>query len=290
MGFWDFIAPDFDDFKSVVNPLLPPLVQVGAVPVPKDAAIALAWANPGSGVGLALRIYYETQVTQGRPMAQADALNGSVQSQAGTVVNQGSWITQEGQMALVIANTYRVAIEMLAGGRVITNVVGLTGGSAGQEAAAAAAALAAWKVATGPLSTMSSLVTMQAVTAIDLSSATGGISVLSDSTAGGVTSGNTLSTRASSALITWNGSTRSKSARGRLYFGPLRESQIQADGATLEAGAVTALGTAFTAFRNSLSTAGFPLCVISQKNASTTAVTSQAVQTTIATQRRRIRS
>lgn len=290
MGFWDFIAPDFDDFKAVVEPTMPPLVLVGLLPVPRDTVIALAWANPASGYGLALRVYYERVKTQGGSVSEADATNNALQQQAGTVVNQGSWIAQEASMALVIANTYRVAIEMLAGGRVITNVVGVTGSSAGQEAAAAAAVLAAWKVASGPLAGMSSLVTMQAVTAIDLSSATGGISVLSDSTAGGVTSGNTLSTRASSALITWNGSTRSKSARGRLYHGPLRESQIQADGATLEAGAVASLGTAFTNFRSSLATAGFPLCVISQKNASTTAVTSQAVQTTIATQRRRIRS
>lgn len=289
MGFWDFIAPDFDSFRDVVTPALPNPVFVGVLPVPRDLVIATAWANPGSGAGLALRIYYQRVIAEGASIAQADATNNAVQSQGGTVVNQGSWVAQEADMTLVIANTYRVSIEMTAGGRQISNVIGVTGTASGQQAAAAAAVLAAWKVASGPLSQLSSLVAMTGVTALDLSSTTGGIAVVADTTAGGKAAA-ALSTRASSALINWNTATRSKSARGRMYFGPLAESDINSDGATLVAGTVAALGTAMTNFRNSLSGASFPLCVISQKLASTTAVSSQGVQATIATQRRRLRS
>lgn len=290
MGFWDFIAPDFGTFKATVEPILPELVWVGPLPIPRDVFILNAWANPGSGAGLALRIYYETQKTQGGTRSQADGINNAVNQQAQAVSGQGSWVATGDSMTLVIANTYRCAIRMLAGGKSITNVIGVRGSSSGQQAAAAAAVLAAWKVTTGPLSKISSLVTMADVTAVDLSSTTGGIAVVSDATAGGITASNALSTRAASALVTWNGSTRSKSARGRLYFGPLMETDIATDGASLFTGVPASLSTAMTNFRSSLATAGFPLVVISQKLASTTDVTSHAVQTTIATQRRRIRS
>lgn len=290
MGFWDFVAPNFDDFRAVLEPTMPPLVWVGRLPVPRDVVIGLAWANPGSAAGLAARIYYERVVTQRGSVSEADATNSAVQQQGSTVVNQGAWTATEDSVTLIIPNTYRCAISMQAGGRTVTNVVGVRGSSSGQEAAAAAAVLAAWKVTNGPLSRLSNLVQMKDVTAIDLSSTSGGISVLADTTNGGGSTGPALSTRAASALISWNGSTRSKSSRGRLYFGPLRETDIDVDGATLVSTTVTALGTAFSAFRSSLATASFPLVVISQKLASTTDVTGQAVQTTIATQRRRIRS
>lgn len=290
MGFWDFIAPDFDDFKAVVEPSLPPVVFVAGLPIPRAAVIAAAWANPGSAAGLALRIYYETHNTTGGTVSQADAVNNAVQSQAAAVTKQGRWITTEDSMVLVISNIYRIAVRMVAGGKDITNVFGVRGSASGQQAAAAAAALAAWKVASGPLAGLSSLVAMADVTAVDLSSTSGGITVLSDSTVGGVSTTNSLSTRASAALVTWNTGTRSKSSRGRMYYGPLRETQIDTDGASLAAGQVSSIGTAFTNFRSSLATAGFPLVVISTKLASTTDVTSQAVQSTIATQRRRLRS
>lgn len=289
MGFWDFIAPDLPSFRAVMRTVIPD-TYLGSFTVPADAFIDAAWASPFSAQGMLARVYYEMQKTTGSTQSQADALAKALDQQGAAAVHTGSWVVGgSGVATLVIANTYRVAIRMLAGGRDITNVVGVTGSSSGQEAAAAAAVLAAWK-SPGPLSKLSSLVTMADVTAIDLSSTSGGITVLADSTAGGVSTGNSLSTRAASALVSWNGSTRSKSSRGRLYFGPLMESDINTDGATLLGATVTSLGTSFTAFRTSLATAGFPLCVISQKNASTTPVTSQAVQTTIATQRRRIRS
>ena len=289
MGFWDFIAPDLDQFRSVMRTVIPE-TYVGSFTLPADALIDAAWLSPFSAQGTLARIYYEMQKTTGTTQSQADAVAKAIDQQGSAAVNQGTWLLGGTVAQLVIPNTYRVAITMTAGGRKISNVIGVTGTAAGQQAAAAAAVLAAWKVATGPLSQMSSLVTMQDVTAIDLSSSSGGIAIVTDTSTGGKLSTNALSTRAASALITWNGGTRSKSARGRLYYGPLMEVDINTDGATLAGATSVALATAFTAFRSSLSSASFPLCVISQKNASTTAVSSQAVQTTIATQRRRLRS
>lgn len=289
MGFWDFVAPDLDSFRAVMRTVIPD-TYVGSFTLPQDALIDVAWLSPFSAQGTLARIYYEMQKTTGTTRSQADAVAKAVDQQGSAAVQQGTWILGGTVATLVIPNTYRCAIRMLAGGRSITNVIGVRGSSSGQQAAAAAAVLAAWKVASGPLSRISSLVSMADVTAIDLSSTSGGISIVTDTTLGGITAGNALSTRAASALISWNGSTRSKSSRGRLYLGPLMESDINTDGATLVSAVATSLGTAMTNFRSSLATAGFPLVVISQKNAATTDVTSHAVQGTIATQRRRIRS
>lgn len=290
MGFWDFIAPDLASFREVMRPTLNPSVQVGDRLVPADQFIDAAYLSPGGAFGMAARIYYELHRTTGQPPSVGDVVNNALQQQGAAVTNRGIWATVEGEMTLVIPNTYRVAIRMIAGGKTITNVVGVTGSASGQQAAAAAAVLAAWKGPSGPLAQMSSLITMQDVEAVDLSSTTGGISLVADATAGGVSTTNSLSTRASAALITWNSGTRSRSARGRMYLGPLRETQIDTDGATLLSPTRASIDSAIGAFRSSLASAGFPLVVISTKLASTTQVTSHAVQSTIATQRRRLRS
>ena len=115
------------------------------------------------------------------------------------------------------------------------------------------------------------------------------IAFIADTATGGITT-SSKSTNGACALVKWNGGTRSRSSRGRLYFGPLREAQIAADGRTLEPGNATAITTAFNAFRSSLSSAGFTLCVISPTTSSAFDVSSVSVESIIATQRRRIRS
>jgi hypothetical protein len=130
---------------------------------------------------------------------------------------------------------------------------------------------------------------MVSITAMDLSSLSGGITVLADATLGSVSSTNALATRAASALIKLNGGTRSRSTRGRLYFGPIMEADIQSDGATLDTTRATGITNAFTAFLASLATANFPLVVASAKTSTATTVGSIAVEPIIATQRRRIR-
>ena len=189
---------------------------------------------------------------------------------------------------LIIPNCFQVTIQMSAGGHAVENVIGVQN-SSGTAAGAAAAVLAAWKISNGPLSRLSSLVTMVGVRAVDISSTNGAIAFVADSTAGGMTTTNSLATRGACSLFQWNGGTRSRSSRGRLYFGPIMEQDIQADGATLVTTVQTGQSGSMLNFRNSLSGASYPLVVLSRTLSQAFAVTSHAIEPTIATQRRRIR-
>lgn len=189
---------------------------------------------------------------------------------------------------LIIPNAFQVSIEAESGGQPVVNVIGVTN-SGGTAAGAAAAVKAAWETNPGPLLRLSSLVQMRNYRAVDLSSAFGDIADLPSTAQGSVTTSNSLSTLAASALITWNGSQRSRSTRGRLYFGPIGEGVVNTDGRTLVPTAQSQIGTSFEAFRSSLAAAGYPLAVLSRKNLQAYPVSSFAVETVIATQRRRIR-
>jgi hypothetical protein len=189
---------------------------------------------------------------------------------------------------LVIPNCFQVTIQMTAGGHAVENVVGVQN-AGGTAAGAAAAVLAAWKVASGPLSQLSSLVAMVGVRAVDIGSTNGAIVFVADTTLGGKTTTNALATRGACALLQWNGGTRSRSSRGRLYYGPIMEQDIQNDGATLVVLNQGNFSTAFSNFRTSLSGGGYPLVVLSRTLSTAFAVSAHAVESTIATQRRRIR-
>lgn len=289
-GYWDFLAPDLTTFREIVTPTLPEFVYVLGVPVQRDVLVIEAWTAPFSGAGIALRaIYFGQLATAVQPAAEAawDAVNKAV------LASPGQSITLKGPSnvaALVIANVYRCSIRMISGGKDIVNVVHVEGTTTGQQAAAAAAVLAAWKVANGPLSQLSNLVAMQDVTAMDLSSVNGGISVVTDTTVGGLSVSPALATRGACALIKVNGGTRSRSTRGRIYYGPIREADINSDGATLGGTFKTAADTAFAAFKTSLTGASFTPGVASRKTSSFTSAGTYVSETTIATQRRRIRS
>lgn len=191
-------------------------------------------------------------------------------------------------MTLIIPNVYLCSISATSGGQPVVNVVGLRGSSSGQEVTAAAALKTAWKVASGPLSRLTSSYQLVEFRAMDLSSANGGIAINPDTTLGGITTGQ-ISTNAAAALVKFNGGTRSRSSRGRLYHGPLVEGQINPDGRTIASSELPLLNTAYTNFRSSLSGSGFTLCVVSRKLSAAYDVTSSTTESVIATQRRRIR-
>lgn len=189
---------------------------------------------------------------------------------------------------LVIPNVYRCSIQATFGGHQVVNVIGVQGSAAGQQATVAAALKTAWEATGGPLKMLPTTLTMVQYSVMDLSTTTGGIAVLPSTTAGGVAG--SASTRAAAAIVKWNGGSRARSTRGRLYLGPVPAANLASDGGSLATAAVTAITSAFNAFQASLVGAGFPLVVISRKTASATAVTSLLVETQIGTQRRRIRS
>jgi hypothetical protein len=188
---------------------------------------------------------------------------------------------------LIIPNVYRVGIYGEAGGQPVVNVVGVRGSASGQHVGAAQAVLTAWKLTEGPLRYLPTAYALQAVSAMDLSSADGGIHEETATGAGGQTGG--VANNGGCALVKWNGGTRSGSNRGRMYFGPLTDVAVNTDGRTFNSAWVTPLTAAFENFRNSLSGAGFPLVVISRVKSSAALVTSHSVENIIATQRRRVR-
>jgi hypothetical protein len=190
---------------------------------------------------------------------------------------------------LIIPNCYQVSINATVGGRAVTNVIGVTN-PVGSAAQAAITVKAAWEDASGPIQLLPQAYQMVDYKATDIGSSTGTIHVEPSTTHGGATVGVAPATRAASALIAWNGSSRSRSTRGRMYYGPLTEDQVGPDGATLVAGAVTDIENAFSDFLLVLQSDGYPLVVLSRKNSAYTLVSDVAVEATIATQRRRIRS
>jgi hypothetical protein len=296
MAFWTFLAASLPDWDELIDAVMPLSLRVGGVQMSKEEVGARAWADPSSAEALAVRHYYEGSILE-LDIGDSDRTWNALQDQAervqrdGTRSRGGSFgvrVVEDGMVQLIIPNTYRVAIEASSGGQVVTNVIGVSA-AGGQAQAAAEAVQAAWKVATGPLSRLTGLYALTGFRALDLSSANGDIAFVSD-TAAGTRGAGAKSTNGACALVKWNGGTRSRSSRGRLYFGPLMEVDIQTDGRTMETTAATALVTAFGAFRASLASAGFPLCVISPTLSQSFPVTSHAVESVIATQRRRIRS
>lgn len=297
MGFWDFIAPDFEAFSEALLPVVPEAIVIGPVVLSDNDLVALAWASPGSGAGVAARIYYTAGQGVSLPRPVLDALWGQINDQverssfgAGTGFGGTfDWRAGVAMAQLIIPDAYRVSIEAESGGQTVTNVVGVVNGG-GTALGAAQAVQTAWKVATGPLTQLTNLYALTGFRALDLSSTNGDIAFVADVATGSNASASGKATNAASALIKWNGGTRSRSSRGRMYYGPLREDQINPDGRTLLTAQVTALNTAFNAFRTSLSSAGYPLAVLSPTLSQAFLVTSSTVESVIATQRRRIRS
>lgn len=186
---------------------------------------------------------------------------------------------------LVIPDCFQVSIEGVNGSRPVFNVIGVEN-SSGTAAGAAAAVKAAWE-GSGFMVMLPTQYAVVEYKAVDISSTTGPVAVLGSTAVG--TNATSQSTAASAALVRWTGSTRSRSGSGRLYFGPLCENLIDGDGRTLNSGVVTQLTTAIAAFRASLNSAGYPLVVLSRKDSAAYPISAAVVESTIATQRRRLR-
>lgn len=296
MGFWDFIAPDKAGFDNVLLPLLPASISFGKFELGDQELADIAWANPASAAGIVARLLYQNGGVQagtpaaGQSLCQAQ-IDNLVRGGLGTLTptTVGSDLTQGIAMAqIIIANTYRCTVKATFGGQEVQNTFHFLGSGAGQEQACCTALQAGWKVASGPLSRFDNKYGLVEFEAIDLSSVNGGIWVIADTTLGTKTT-TACAGRQTAALITYNGQTRNRSSRGRTYLGPLYETDIGLDGATLEAASVTAIGTAMTNFRTTMTTAGFALQVLSRTLVQNFPVTFQRVEPIIATQRRRLR-
>lgn len=190
-------------------------------------------------------------------------------------------------MTLVIPTAVQIAIEMTCSGQSVYNVIGIDNDAGNTPAATLALVKTEWERANGPLKLHPDSLTMVGYHYTDLHTATGAVAFLGSTTAGGVVG--PLSTMASSALIKLSSGTRSRSQQGRLYHGPLLESQINSDGRTLAAATLTALTTAYETFRVNVNAANMQWQILSRKNSSSVGVTSVSPSGIIATQRRRLR-
>ena len=187
-------------------------------------------------------------------------------------------------MVLIIPNSYIVSIKGQSGGQDVVNVIGIEKQFT-TAADVAAKVGAAWKVANGPLAKMAQQYLFVEVKAMDVSTANGGVASSPQTGVGGVI-GN-LATNGACALVTYGAGTRSKSQRGRLYFGPLQENMINSDGRTLAA--PQGFTDGFVAFQNKLVADGLTWVVLSRKLSTATTIAQIGTQSIIATQRRRIR-
>jgi len=296
VGFWDFIAPDKETFDNILLPLLPATVSFGKFELGDQELADIAWANPASAAGIVARLLYQNGAIQTAPPAAGQSLvqaqlDNLIRGGLGTLTptTVGSDLTQGIAMAqIIIANTYRCTVKALFGGQEVQNTFHFLYSGPGAEQACCTALQAAWKSVNGPLTRFDGKYTLVEFEAIDLSSVNGGIWVIADTTAGSRTT-TASAGRQTSALITYNGQTRNRSSRGRTYLGPLYETDIAVDGATLETASVTAINTAMNNFRGTMTAAGFAQQVLSRTLVQNFPVTFQRVEPIIATQRRRLR-
>lgn len=187
-------------------------------------------------------------------------------------------------MVLIVPDCFLVAIKGQSGGQDIVNVVGIKAPGISADAVAGAV-LGAWKTTSGPLTLLTNAYQLIEVKAMSLSSADGAVYAAA-ATGTGQAAGS-LSTNAACALVTYGAGTRSKSTKGRMYFGPLTENAVNTDGRTLANAA--SFTTAFTNFKNALNNANYQWGIVSRKNSSFSPIVSINTQPIIATQRRRIR-
>lgn len=285
IAYWriTFGIENFQEFEAATKPLfdhrfgLLPLAPIGTIQ-------EFAYTFPNGPSGVAASAYLAAQGYVGSERAAANATASNVFD----LMLPDILMEVSAMPGLVIPDCFQVNINMVSGGQPVVNVIGVRNAS-GSALGAAEAVRAAWKAANGPLSGLLLHVVMVNFTATDISSLNGEIAVVPDTTTGGVASGS-LATNAACGLVKWNGGTRSRSSRGRLYYGPIGEHNINPDGRTLTTVSAALFTTEFNQFRNGLATAGYELVVLSRVQQTAYPVTSAAVETVIATQRRRIRS
>lgn len=189
-------------------------------------------------------------------------------------------------MVLIVPNTYLVSIKAESGGQPVVNVLGVRKEFSGADEITETVA-AAWSNAAGPKLMAQSTTVVREISAMFLGQADGEVYNRPVTIAG--TKTDQKSTNGACALVTIGGASRSPSTRGRVYFGPLGEPMIDNDGRSLAATVAASIKAAFESFKTTLAADGMEWVVVSRKNQSASVVSNIAVQSIIATQRRRIR-
>lgn len=187
---------------------------------------------------------------------------------------------------LIIPGAYLVSLHHTVSGQEVVNVLGVSSEGFGAATLVADTVHAAWTATGGPLKSLSNKVRLERVKVVDLASAEGEIAEKSATDVGSITA--ELANLASCAVIRVGAASRSRSSKGRVYFGPLAEGNINADGRSIEPNQVTAYTQNFTQFRTQLGTAGLTWGVISRKLSRITPIQSISVAPIVGIQRRRL--
>lgn len=188
---------------------------------------------------------------------------------------------------LVIPGAYQVGIHMVVSGQEIVNVIGVMSDGFGAANQIADKVHAAWIAAGGPMSMLPNSVKLEKIKVTDLAGVNGEIFEKTATDAGKGTS--PLGSLAATAVVRVGAGTRSRSGKGRLYFGPLQQAQLSADGRTLVPVQQTTIATGFQQFKTAVNTEGLQWAVLSRKLSVATPITNISVASVIGTQRRRLR-
>jgi hypothetical protein len=190
---------------------------------------------------------------------------------------------------LLIPSAYQVSIEMTVSGQQVINVIGIRSDEVQKTANDVCAAVkTGWEIANGPLKQLASQIQMVGYRCTDLRSTNGDID-FQPSTATGGMSGQSLSTLAVAALVQYGQGTRNRSSRGRMYFGPLSEANINTDGRTLLPTSLTSINAAMEVFRSHIAGANMQWAVLSRVQKQAYSINTVQVASVVATQRRRLR-
>lgn len=192
-------------------------------------------------------------------------------------------------VTLVIPNTVQIAINATCSGQDVVNVIHLRYGTGISPSSVTilGQVKTAWEGAGGPLQYRPSSLLMVGYHYTDLNSLTGAVGYLASNKAGNATP--PIATMAASALIQMGGGQRNRSSSGRMYHGPLVESQVASDGRTIEPLTSGQLNASYQKFKTDLAAVGLEWVVASRKYGQANPVATVSCSTVIATQRRRLR-
>lgn len=304
--YWAQFYATWEEFDAAVRWLFPDGVEIAGFSVSADRLAGLGRFSVGSNLSVALAAAIKQGLGKDRAQAVRDFFGvvspleyeaskdrrggggrfgeAFVDALAAPVNTPGALMAQ-----IIVPNVYRLSARATVGTQDVVNVLHFLGAGPGLEEDLVDDFKTNFFGISLPAGLIGNTsVIWRDVTAVDLSSIDGGIYL--DSTPFAVTTSAQLATAGAAALVQWNGGTRNRNARGRTYYGPLRESHIDTDGRTLAAATKTAFEAAWETFRAAMVTAGWTLGVLSRQTSTFYPVTRMTIAPIIATQRRRIRS
>lgn len=305
-GYWAQYFSTWDEWDNTIDWLFPSGVSVAGVDLQPSRLKELGRFSPNTYLSIAVAAAVKQGLGQDRVQALRDFFGvidpleyEAKTKRRGGGGTFGASFTEAlstplpdlgGLMAQVVINRgYRVTIKSRVGSQEVVNVLHFLGPSTGLEKDAAQTMHAFWKSTQGGYTVLgNNAVTFEGVEAVDLSSINGGIWWEADGDAGLIAS--QIATAGAAALVQLNGQTRNRNSRGRIYFGPLRESDVSPDGRTLTTGGKNMATNLVSNMQAAMGAEGFVLQVLSRATATMFPVTLVRVADIIATQRRRIRS